>query len=554
MTESEQATSGLGRRASIGVAVAGFALYGFVFVKNAWVTEDAYIVFRSLEQLFAGNGPVWNPHERVQVFTSPLWYWLSAAARLLSTNVYLNALLLSALSNALLLVIAHRILRGGARFLLFVALLTCSNGFFDYTSSGLENPLGYLLIVVFLDHYHRLFEAAHLDDAQRARLLRRIPLLFGLILLCRHDLATLLLPPMGYALFARRRVLSVRSLCLACLVGSLPFVGWSLFALVYFGSILPNTAYAKLNTGIDQRDLLVQGGRYLLASLQSDPVTPLLIVVTIVLLLLSRKRHLRYLGYGLVANVAYVAWVGGDFMAGRFLSYAYLLSVISLLAFRPETVITRRIPRIQWSLLREGEMAILGAALVVQYALWYPHTPLNSPFHYENYEICHGIADERGFYCSATSLWKYLPYVQGNEACFPVTGWTTGGMEFSRSDESCRTINFIGIFGYFAGTEKILIDEYAISDPLLARLPVVDTKRWRIGHFQRRIPEGYMKSLLTDTAALKDPRLNEFYRKLRLITQGKDLWAAERIEAMVEMNLGRYDYLLKPSLESVEDR
>ena len=27
----------------------------FVFLKNAWVGEDSYILFRSIEQLFSGN-------------------------------------------------------------------------------------------------------------------------------------------------------------------------------------------------------------------------------------------------------------------------------------------------------------------------------------------------------------------------------------------------------------------------------------------------------------------------------------------------------------------
>ena len=37
----------------------------FVFVKNAWMSDDAYISFRSVEQLIAGNGPRWNAFERM---------------------------------------------------------------------------------------------------------------------------------------------------------------------------------------------------------------------------------------------------------------------------------------------------------------------------------------------------------------------------------------------------------------------------------------------------------------------------------------------------------
>ena len=50
----------------------GVTIFSYVFAQNAWISEDAYITLRSVEQLMAGNGPRWNPHERVQVFTHPL--------------------------------------------------------------------------------------------------------------------------------------------------------------------------------------------------------------------------------------------------------------------------------------------------------------------------------------------------------------------------------------------------------------------------------------------------------------------------------------------------
>ena len=55
----------------------GYALIIWFFIRNACVTEDAYIIFRSVEQLFAGNGA--EPNERVQAFTSRCGsgYWRS---------------------------------------------------------------------------------------------------------------------------------------------------------------------------------------------------------------------------------------------------------------------------------------------------------------------------------------------------------------------------------------------------------------------------------------------------------------------------------------------
>ena len=42
----------------------GLLCFLLVFFKNAWVADDAYIAFRSVEQLFAGHGPRWNMDER----------------------------------------------------------------------------------------------------------------------------------------------------------------------------------------------------------------------------------------------------------------------------------------------------------------------------------------------------------------------------------------------------------------------------------------------------------------------------------------------------------
>ena len=38
-----------------------------------WTFDDGFIYFRSVDQLLAGNGPVFNRGERVEAFTSPLW-------------------------------------------------------------------------------------------------------------------------------------------------------------------------------------------------------------------------------------------------------------------------------------------------------------------------------------------------------------------------------------------------------------------------------------------------------------------------------------------------
>src|SRR5204863_5777359 len=63
----------------------------------------------------------------------------------------------------------------------------------------------------------------------------------------------------------------------ALALGAVPLILWHLFALAYYGFPFPNTAYAKLGTGIPSAELMAQGLRYLSESFRADPVTLLTI-------------------------------------------------------------------------------------------------------------------------------------------------------------------------------------------------------------------------------------------------------------------------------------
>jgi hypothetical protein len=48
-------------------------LYAVVVVWKAWVCDDAYITFKTVDNFVEGYGLRWNVLERVQVHTHPLW-------------------------------------------------------------------------------------------------------------------------------------------------------------------------------------------------------------------------------------------------------------------------------------------------------------------------------------------------------------------------------------------------------------------------------------------------------------------------------------------------
>jgi arabinofuranosyltransferase len=510
-----------------------FLLAIVIFIKNAWVTEDAYIIFRSLEQFFAGNGPRWNPHDRVQVFTSPLWFWLLAAVRGVSSDVYLNALGVAFTLFMATLFVIFKIFRNPAILLLAVLLLIASNGFFDYTSSGLENPLVYFLISLYVLYYLRLFGTAAtteiLDTTLDRDKLRHLFWVFGLILLVRHDLVILMLPSLVYTALKERSLLLGKEALVTIFTTLLPFILWSLFALIYYGTPLPNSAYAKLNTNIDKIRIFEQGAKYFVSSFIYDSITLPLIASSLVLTFTNAKdRHLSYLGLGIVLNLLYVGYIGGDFMQGRFFSYSYLLGMLLLLLGYQKSKHSYVKP-VLW----------LGLSA---YLLLYQHTPFNAKSDHTGKYWLGRISDERGTYFANVSLNRYMRS-WGEEEIFPYHDWCREGAAFKNSSDLVKTQTNIGFYGYCAGTEKIIVDQLALSDPLLARLPSSDFLF--AGHFKRTIPEGYLNSIINGQETLADPQLNKFYHKLKLITQNETLFSWARCKAIILMNLGVYDRYLK---------
>jgi len=58
------------------IIVFALAFFFFVMVKNAWLSDDAYITLRTVYNFIHGYGLTWNVGERVQTYTHPLWMFL----------------------------------------------------------------------------------------------------------------------------------------------------------------------------------------------------------------------------------------------------------------------------------------------------------------------------------------------------------------------------------------------------------------------------------------------------------------------------------------------
>ena len=498
------------------IATLGIGLIAAI-LRLAWIGDDAYITLRTVENLVAGHGPVWNVGERVQTYTHPAWFWLLAAARWLTGEHYFTTITLSVGLTAIGVVMMAAMARSARVIILLLLLLLGSRAFGDYATSGLETPLVTLLLVC-------LGWIDHRTPAGERRLLP-VAFIVGMCGLTRLDLLVLVAPVL-LAHMRKDRFLSQAGLALLAMT---PLIGWSLFAAWYYGSPFPITAYAKaFAPNIPTSELLVQGLHYFQYAITHDPLTLLTIVGGALAGLAVRDLRGRMMALGMILGCIYVARVGGDFMAGRFFVPSFVVACVLLMRWLP----TAR-PIATW---------VLAPVVIVMTFLpgWPPW--LQSPAKDLPVQMEHGIQDERRFYYSELGLFspkRQIPVAgrfsralakQGHRGKIVLGSGTAGGIPF------------------IAGEQFHFIDMW-LCDPLLMRLPVIDPNNWRIGHFTRGLPEGYPQSIAFGENRLTHTGLKEFYDSLRTVTRAEPN-DPDRWEALMALLLGTQRHGLRDYAEN----
>ncbi len=489
------------------------ATFTYVFLANAWVGDDAYITYRVVWNLLHGYGAVFNPGERVQAYTHPLWMLTMSAASAVTREYFFTGLILSygfAVATVLRVMRSADSLAVGALGLL---LLISSKAFVDYTSSGLEYPLSYFLLAGFYTRFFRLHE----DALPTPREMRVLGLLGGLAFVNRLDSVLLYVLPLAWLAFRARKQ---RDHVLA-LVGAaaVPAVAWLFFALVYYGFAFPNTYYAKVATGIPSSLLYRQGFAYLLNSIAHDPLTLGIVGVTAMLAVRSAVP-IKLGAASAVLYVGYTLSVGGDFMSGRFFAMPFLISVVALVRF-----------------LEPPSFAWIAGGLVL-YNILIPLVPAKTTSAYDGawpWRSQNGIKDERGHYHRITNVLFYSPFRE-----LPDHTWMREGLSFRNGPDKVTVQGSIGFYGFMAGPDKHLVDRNALSDPLLARLPVSPRLYFEFyaGHYFRDIPEGYLESITTGQNRLAEPLLHDYYDRLRSVISGP-LLGSERLRNIWYLNVGQ---------------
>jgi arabinofuranosyltransferase len=361
--------------------------------QRRWISDDGMIEARTVRQILAGNGPVFNIGERVEANTPTLWTWLLALVTWVShVDVYRVMIGLGLLLAPLGLLLAllgarnlHRRTSPGRLYLpLGAAVVVALPPFWDFATSGLEDSLTFCWLGL------TWWLLTGLTRDTRSRIVW-CALVAGLGWLVRPDMA------LGTAFFLVALWLIVRPgwLRTAALVGiaAAAPLAYQVFRMGYYGLLVPNTAVAKNASSLN----FAPGWGYV-----EDLAKPYALWLPLALLLVSLpftvswRRLDRAARLVCVAALAaalsmalYVIAIGGDFMHARMLlpaTFTLLLPVMMV-----------PIPHLSAATFRTAVPAGLCAVALVVWAVfcgvsWRDPAGITAA----------GIANERAWYVGVT--------------------------------------------------------------------------------------------------------------------------------------------------------
>ena len=520
------------------IGIVFFIAVMYKVIMESWICDDAYHAFVMARNLTEGNGFVYNIGERVNASTCPFYTLIVTLFYAVSGNMYMSGTVSCILfSAAAIWIILFSVCRGKPFLTSGIGMLMFfDKSFISFTTSGLENAMLFFLGALFC---LMLFGKPE-DKKLKTASLFGMALMVGITAGTRMD-SVLIYIPVCIAVYFFGAFTDVRwyKRWLAGLAGLSPFIAWLIFSIYYYGFPFPNTAYAKLNTGIPVSDYLIRGGAYFKYSFLYSPTLLLTIALFLTAALLSKKKKHILIALGIAAYMIYLFRIGGDFMVGRHFTLCFFISVFGLADIAVSSDIAGKLTVLRSSdgsqKNRKNTEIIRGVICLTGLILFFF---AGNCYYYcmPEYGIT-GIADEREYYSGHTALTQYLKYGENYIKTF-----------FSIKDKFDGDGGYVifapGITMYYYADGKNYFDEHGLGDALIARLPARYNPKWRIGHMRRTVPLGYNETVQTGVNMIENEHLAAYYDKLKTIISG-DLNAPGRMKLIIDFNLGKYNYLLE---------
>lgn len=458
-----------------------------------WITEDAFITFRSVENVLQGCGPVFNCGIRVESYTHPLWLGILVFLRMIVGKDLLAPV--SAITGILLTVAGFLMIRRAHERLgnqhappaipVGYAMMACLPVLWDFASSGLETGLSFCWIgalTLILSTSPDIVGKESKNAQSPSSSPPALPcFVLGLGPIIRPDLAVVSAISLTAHIWRYRLLrVPVTLLRLILVAGSLP-IGYQLFRMGFFGLLYPNTALAKEGflTRWNQGWLYAWNlvGTYYL-------FIPLIIGGLCLSLAEHRKivnRHCRTLIPLLVAGLCYglaIVRIGGDFMHGRMLLPAVMMIGASFAWIRvPDN-----------HLMRRWVQRALGAWCL--FAVLFATPPDRGQIGK------HGIVDERWYYTHIATVRRPLKLDDFRHGYLYRQGLTFQQV----TEQGAPAVYFgnIGISGMVASLNTVIVDPMGLNDYISSHIRL--NERGRPGHekfapaawFLARYPKGFV--------------------------------------------------------------
>ncbi len=313
----------LGKKILLGVIIA----ISVVLAYFHWFTyDDAYITFRYAQNLIDGYGPVYNPgDEPVEGYTDFLWMIMSAVAMKFGLSPEVFSLLLGLLSMGLTLVLTFKLSEyiTGSRWmpLVVVFLLGTNYSFFGISVMGLETQFQAFWILLSVYYMVKI-----LDEGINYRYVFIISVAQSIAILLHPDSGIFAIAFVGVLIYIHRiyfgKIITSRFFVwfLWYIVPVILLIGpWFVWKVWYYGSLIPNTYYAKTKaiTGVIGVYFIVMFAlSYFLV-----PEFYMIFILFIKSVLKKTKidKRVFFLLVLLVLWFLYIIKVDGDFMEFRFM-------------------------------------------------------------------------------------------------------------------------------------------------------------------------------------------------------------------------------------------
>lgn len=450
------------RRRNSWITVGSVVLIAVLGYVTRWICDDALIFTRIVEQILAGNGPVYNLGERAEASTSTLWQWLLAFAGFVfgqsdtSALSWMLGLLLTAAGFGFAVSATSR-LHGGH----VAAMMPCGvlallgvRPVWQYATSGLETGLNTFWMALCWWLLVRLR-----GGASSAKPVVAAAFAMGLGPLVRPEQA-LVAAVFLVALWLVAKPTWRVTFAAVAAAGALP-VGYEIFRMGFYGILVPMPALTKNAS----ESFWERGFGYV-----GDFVNPYLLWLPLVLCTVLLAGVLRrqssdriVLLTPVVAGVlslGYLLKVGGDYMHARMALPIFFLLMLPVLVL-PASKNTRII----------GVVLLAWAVLCASIGQFVP----------QNGEL---IDDERGYYhawtgqtyptesADFTPRMKYL-----KDAASPHTLTYEGPRQQIlttplRADVPSKTMVigvYLGTVGVMSPVDAGVVDFWGLANPIGAR-------------------------------------------------------------------------------------